>query len=84
MFFERIIPVISFGVVQEFECKLALSRTSKAMQDKDMLIIMTIVKILAHFIKNFLSSCKEFHWKWTYFVHLQLTNWQRLLIPRRD
>ena len=68
--FEKIILVISYGIVQEFECKLALSRTSKAMQDKDMLTIIPIVKILAHFVKNFLSSYKGFHWEWASFVNL--------------
>ncbi len=46
------------GFSQEFESKLALSGTPKAVQDEDALRIAIRPKISAHLIKDFLSSCK--------------------------
>ena len=46
------------GLSHEFESKLALSGTPKAVQDEDTLKITIRRKISAHLIKDFLSSRK--------------------------
>ena len=60
------VPVIlSFNLacVHKFKPNLALPGTTKAMQDKDMLLPQIIKKILSHFCENFLSSGKDIGWR---------------------